>query len=100
MNMGMSSVGIDRVTRMKTRRNFGTVLVKAVDRNDAGYCLNPGCRIIDLIGQPATRNDTVCVCVGEPDVGKRRCGLCDCVGSGQCSCSPDRTRNCVKNATV
>jgi hypothetical protein len=69
MNMLMSSVGMDRVTRMKTPGNFAAVLLKAIDRNDAGDCFNPGCREVNLIAQPRRRNDTVCVGVGEPNVG-------------------------------
>jgi hypothetical protein len=54
---------------MKTPGNFRAVLLKAIDRNDAGDCLNPGYREVDLIAQPGRRNHTVCVGVGEPDVG-------------------------------
>ena len=42
MNMGMSSICVDRVTCQKTRRYFGAMLLKTVDRNNAGYCLDPG----------------------------------------------------------
>jgi hypothetical protein len=66
MNVGMGSVNVDRVTAVKTRWNFGAVLIKSIDRNDAGYGLDSGCREVDLIAQPGGWNDTIGVSIGEP----------------------------------
>lgn len=49
VNMRMRSVSMNRIAGPETRGHFGTVLVKAVDRNGAGYSLNPRFREVDLI---------------------------------------------------